>query len=125
MIDILRKTILAGVGASVVTVERIESLLDELVERGELSATEAKNAANRLAAEGKSEMKDMNKRLSSLFDEMLNRAHVATRDDLEALKQRVNALEVKVGITQKTVRAMKAETSTAEDGPKPAQAPKT
>ena len=124
MIDILRKTILAGVGASVVTVERIESLLDELVERGELSATEAKSAADRLASEGKSEMKDMNKRLSALFDEMLNRAHVATRDDLEALKQRVNALEVKVGTTQKTVRSIEKEVSAAEAGSKPSQSPK-
>ena len=37
MLDILKKTILAGIGATVTTKERVESVLEDLVEKGKIS----------------------------------------------------------------------------------------
>jgi polyhydroxyalkanoate synthesis regulator phasin len=93
MIDVLKKTVMAGLGATVVTAEKVEAALDDLVQRGRLSADEAKAAANRIAEESKAEYTEARTRLGDLFDEMLGRANVATKGDLKAIELRLVAIE--------------------------------
>jgi len=95
MIEMLKKTLLAGVGATVVTAEKVEGALSDLVERGRLSADEARAAANKVAEESKKEFEEARSSLSELFDEMLERANVASKRDLDKLEARLKALEAR------------------------------
>ena len=45
MIEVIKKAILAGVGAAALTKEKAEEVLGDLVEKGKLSASDAKEAA--------------------------------------------------------------------------------
>ena len=58
MIETIKKTVLAGIGAAAVTTEKAEKALNELVEKGKLSANDAKEAAKKIADEGKGDGAD-------------------------------------------------------------------
>ncbi len=93
MIDLIKKTILAGIGASVVTKEALEKQLNELVERGKLSTEDACKARDEILKEGKKEFEDSRERLAKEVDDLLAKAHFATQKDLKALETRLAAVE--------------------------------
>lgn len=96
MIDALRKTFLAGLGATVVTAEKVESVLADLVQRGRLSADEAREVAAKIASESKQEFTDARSNLGSLCDEVLGRANVAKKSDLAVIEARLAGIEAAV-----------------------------
>jgi len=96
MIDLLKKTLLAGVGATVITKERLEAALNELVDKGKLTADDVRSAADKIMNEGKTEYEEARHSLQELFDDLLARANVAKNKDLAALRARVEHLEKQV-----------------------------
>ncbi len=95
MIDLLKKTVLAGIGATVVTAEFIEKKLSEFVEKGQITRQEAAEMAAKIAEEGKKEFAQARQELAVTLDEWLAKARLARQSDLEALAARVAALEQK------------------------------
>lgn len=93
MIELVKKSMLAGVGLAVVTKEKVLESLDELVERGKLTREEAAEMSDRIVQEGKAETEKARSEASKLFNELLHRANVVTKDQYEALAARVTALE--------------------------------
>lgn len=55
MINAIKKTLLAGLGAAVVTKEKVEAGLEELVSQGKLSAADARAFARKVTREGRRE----------------------------------------------------------------------
>jgi polyhydroxyalkanoate synthesis regulator phasin len=96
MIEALKKTLYAGLGATVVTSEKIEASLQELVEKGKLSAAEAQETARKISENSKKEFEEAQSSLKSIFDELLEKAHLARKEDLDALAKRLTSLEKKV-----------------------------
>ena len=93
MLDIIKKTILAGVGATVTTKEKVECVLNDLVEKGKISSEEAKQMADKIVADGRREFEDAKESLGASFEEMLHKANLVTRSELDALEERVSKLE--------------------------------
>lgn len=93
MLDLVKKTMFAGIGVAVVTRDKVLESLDELVERGKLSKDEAVAMSDKILEEGQAETEKARVEASKLFNEMLNRANVVTKDQYEALAARVTALE--------------------------------
>jgi polyhydroxyalkanoate synthesis regulator phasin len=96
MIDLIKKTMLAGIGATVVTKEKVEAALQDFVKQGKVSAEEARTVAARLAEEGRKEWESTSKDLGERIRELLAKADYARRLEVTALEQRVKALEEKV-----------------------------
>jgi polyhydroxyalkanoate synthesis regulator phasin len=94
MIDVIKKTLLAGVGAAVVTKEKIEAALEPLVQQGKVSATEAKATAEKLAADGRREFESMSAEVNEKLKDFFARQDRTTQDRIAALEARVAALEV-------------------------------
>lgn len=101
MIDALKRTLYAGLGATVVTTEKIESALQELVEKGKLSADEARETAKKISEDSKKEFEEAQSSLKSLFDELLEKSPVAWKKDLESMGKRLDALEKQVADLEK------------------------
>jgi polyhydroxyalkanoate synthesis regulator phasin len=93
MLDALKHTLYAGLGATVVTVEKIEAGLQDLVERGKISADEAKETARKISEESKKEFKDARSSLESMFDDLLAKAPVARSKDITAINKRLDKIE--------------------------------
>lgn len=95
MIDLFKKTVLAGIGATVVTAEFIEKRLSEFVEKGKITRQEAAEMASKIAEEGKKEFEQARAELGDTLDEWMKKARLARQSDVEALAARVAALEQK------------------------------
>lgn len=93
MKDLLKRTILAGIGATVVTKEALEKVLGELVEKGRISAQEANQMAEKISEEGRREFERTRQDLSDWMEEWMKKAPLVRREELTALAARVQALE--------------------------------
>ena len=96
MIDLLKQTLLAGIGAGVVTAEKVEDILQDLDKKGKLSAEDAQATAAKIAEDGKEEFNKSKNTLTNLFEEMLTKANLAKNSDLQKLEARIAALEAQL-----------------------------
>jgi polyhydroxyalkanoate synthesis regulator phasin len=95
MLEGIKKTIQASIGAVVLTRERVLKTLDRLVEEGKLSTEEAERLADRLIRDGKREFKGLEDKIVSLLQKGLRNLDIVSREDFENLKRRVETLEKK------------------------------
>ena len=93
MIDVIKKTLLAGVGAAIITKEKAEVLLKDLVEKGKVSAGEASELATKIADEGRKEFETSSKELTEKVKTLVEKADYARRSEVKALEERVRLLE--------------------------------
>lgn len=93
MIDVIKRTLLAGVGAAVVTKEKIESSLEEFVRQGKVSSEEARKMAQKISEEGRHEFEEASRTLGERIRELLNRSDEQTRARLAVLEARIQILE--------------------------------
>jgi polyhydroxyalkanoate synthesis regulator phasin len=96
MIDLIKKTVLAGIGATVLTKEKIESVMQDLVKQGKVSTDEAKVLAAKLAEEGRKEWETTSKDLTERIRELLDKAGYARQTEVAQLERRIQLLEEKV-----------------------------
>lgn len=96
MIDLFKKTMLAGVGAAVVTKDKVEQALNDFVKEGKVSAGDARVMADKIAEQGRKEFDDLCGKLASRFKESTAQADDAAQARLAALELRVRVLEEKL-----------------------------
>jgi polyhydroxyalkanoate synthesis regulator phasin len=93
MIDSIKKTLLAGVGAAVITKEKVESVLGELVQQGKLTSAEARQMAEKLAEQGRQEFDTLSHELNEKLREKISGGESRLQAKIDALEARVAALE--------------------------------
>lgn len=93
MIELVKKSMLAGLGLAVVTKDKVLESLHELVEKGNLSKEEATAMSEKIVAAGEAETEKAKVEASQLFNQLLHRANVVTKDQHDALAARVTDLE--------------------------------
>ena len=96
MIDVIKRTMLAGVGAAVITKEKAEAAFSDWVQKGKISADEAKTMASKLADDGKVEYERTSAEVRQTVRELLDKAGVGQKDRIDALEKRLLALEIEV-----------------------------
>lgn len=96
MFDLIKKTLLAGVGAAVITKEKIESTLEDMVRQGKVSATDAKIMAEKLADQGRREFDDLAGELNTKLKGALDRRDHDTTERLQSLETRLAVIEQKL-----------------------------
>ena len=96
MIDTIKKALLAGVGAAVITKERAESALGDLVKQGKISTGDARIMAEKIVEQGRREFDEMGGRLNEKFHELVNTADSNAQSRINALEDRVRQLEEKL-----------------------------
>ncbi len=93
MIDSIKKTMLAGIGAAIITKDKVESALSEFVDQGKVTAADAKSMAEKVAEDGRKEFDQVSDQMNGKIKEMLSKLNADTRDEITALEARVTALE--------------------------------
>lgn len=93
MIELIKKTMLAGVGLAVVTKDKVLESFDELVESGKLTKEEAVQMSDKIIQEGKEQTEKARTEAGKLFTDMLQKANLVTKDQYDALAARVTELE--------------------------------
>jgi polyhydroxyalkanoate synthesis regulator phasin len=93
MIDVLKKTLLAGVGLTLMTKDKVEELARELAKSANLSADKGQEFVNEAVARAKKGREEFDALVQRTVNEALKRANVPTRDDLARLDARLEKLE--------------------------------
>ncbi|HZZ18601.1 MAG TPA: hypothetical protein VFE25_04495 [Opitutaceae bacterium] len=105
MIESLRKTIIAGLGAAAISTDKAFDNLEDLVKQGKINATDARAAAERIAKEGRREFDKASAKVSDKVREFVAYTDGEYKKRLDALERRVGTLETK---SAKKVRHRKA-----------------
>ncbi|HHW61596.1 MAG TPA: hypothetical protein GX404_06795 [Syntrophomonadaceae bacterium] len=92
----LDKMITMGFGAMALTRERAEKLMDEMVERGEISKEEAKKSMDDLLQKGEEQKSEIRSMIREEMDKWRNEFGVVNKTELESLEARIKDLESKI-----------------------------
>ena len=91
-----KQAIFVGLGWIEKSQERIEELVEELVERGQLTRKEAARFIKQVAAQARGEKEEFRKVVHEMLRDAFTSAGVATRDDLAGLESRLENIEKKI-----------------------------
>lgn len=93
MLDFLKRTIWIGAGLAVMTAEKIEEMVKEIVNRGHISEKEGKELIDDLIEKSRKAKKDLGERVENAVRETLQRLKIPSRGEVDGLKERIEELE--------------------------------
>lgn len=92
MVDALRRALLAGFGVQ----EKVKELIDELVEKGELSKSEGAKLVREWSDKAEKSTSELNKTLSEVINKTLERMNLPSKDDLDRLDKKMHSLSSRI-----------------------------
>ncbi len=96
MLIIFKELLYAGIGLAAMTREKAEEVVTELIKKGELSADEGKDVLNNLLDRMQEERKKMLVKLQEQTENIISSMDLVKKEELEAVKQRVEELEKQI-----------------------------
>ncbi|AST98692.1 hypothetical protein CHH78_07545 [Shouchella clausii] len=93
MKDLLNNMYSLGVGAAAASKEQIEKTVNDLVQRGEVKRSESNQLIDDLLAKGQKAQENMENMIQERTKQFLSSMDVPTKEEVDALKARVAALE--------------------------------
>lgn len=103
LVNMVRRVLLAGVGAAALTTDEIQDFLNRLVERGELAEKDARKLMNDVVARRDGAEKRVEQSVESAssvvedqIEKILARLNVPNKGDIEELSKKIATLSQKV-----------------------------
>lgn len=96
MTDYLRKGFLLGLGAAISGKEKLESKLNELVSKNEISQDQAKQMMNEFIEKGEQKAEEWSQKQDDEKRKATEELGFATKQDIAALNARITELESKL-----------------------------
>ena len=93
MFDLLKKTMLTGIGIASMTKDKIEELGKKISEESKLTAEEGKKMVNDLLKQSEKAREDLENQVQKLVKIALEKLDIPTREDLNRLEKRIKKLE--------------------------------
>ena len=86
--DELKKVLLAGIGLTSMTLEKADSFVKELVEKGRLTVEEGKELQSELKRKSEDELKELTDKINT----KTNGVQYATKEDVSRLEEKLDTL---------------------------------
>ena len=102
MTELLRRMFLATIGAAVIAQEEIETLVNKLVERGEIAEKDGKKLINEAMEKRKSKTVSVGDEIGKSVENVLNKMNIPSKADVDVLSQKIAALSKKIDDLKKT-----------------------
>ena len=93
MYDLIRKGVLTGIGMALKTWDEVEVIAKELEKKGEVPREEGKTFLKDLEKRYSEAQTKLEKRVEKSVNEFLKRADIVTGDELKGLKQEIRELK--------------------------------
>jgi polyhydroxyalkanoate synthesis regulator phasin len=90
--DIIKKAMLAGLGAQ----EKAKEFVEELVKAGELSKNEGATLVKEWASKAEESTKDMDHKVKDTIAAAFEKLNLATRDDMERLEKKIQGMSARL-----------------------------
>ncbi len=102
MIDLIKKALYTGVGMAVLTKEKAEELVKELTQQAKLSEQEGKELFDSLLKQSEQARTDFQAKVDDAVLSVVKRLNLASKDEVDSLRTKVDELSAKVGQGQGT-----------------------
>lgn len=96
MRESVRKLGLIGAGLWAITEDKVNDLVKELVDKGDISKEEGKKAVQDMLEERKKQKLDLEKKISEKIQESISKTDIFTKKDMHELESRIKTLEEEI-----------------------------
>ena len=96
MKESFRKLGLIGAGLWAMTEEKIDDVVKDLVDKGDISKEEGKKAVQDLLEESKKQKADIEKKVSEKIQDAISKKDIFSRKDMIGLESRIKDLEEEI-----------------------------
>ncbi|MCY9662736.1 polyhydroxyalkanoate synthesis regulator [Paenibacillus chondroitinus] len=96
MNDLIKNAVSLGLGLTIVTKEKLETYVKELVVKGEVAPEESKALVAKLIKKGEEQQDALKEIVRVQLQKLLVDLHLATEEDIKRLEQRIDQLEHKL-----------------------------
>jgi len=117
MENIIKKVLYTGVGIVASATERLQHVMNDLVERGKISEDEGKKVVEDVVKNSEHKREEYEGRFRKIIDGALAKINLPRGDVYEKLEKRIKSLEVKVGLLAKEIEAQKDKSKPATTAP--------
>lgn len=100
MIDLIKKTMMAGIGLALKTRDEVEELAKDLSKKGSLSEQEGKRFLDELLKRYDEARDKLEDRVEETVKKFLKKADIVTGEELKALKKEIR--ELKKALSEQT-----------------------
>ena len=101
MLDLIRKGLMAGLGAVVLTTEKIQESVKKLVEEGKISTEEGEKLAQELVQSGERQWEEITAKMADTSKKWSESTESVRRKEFEELKERLEQLEQRLAAMEK------------------------
>ena len=92
MIELLDKAFNLGLGAVIMTKEKAEKMVNELIKKGELRQEEAKKMVQELVSRGEQNRRELRDEIRTAVRETLSEMNVVFKSDIDQLEGEIELL---------------------------------
>ena len=96
LIEMIKKSFLASLGAAVVTKEKVEEATKRWVEEGKISRDEAEKLAQDLVESGKQQWDEIQEKMTETVRKGLDTFDIGSKKEFQELQARVEELEKRI-----------------------------
>lgn len=96
MKESIRKLGLIGAGLWAITEDRVNDIVKELVDKGDINKEEGKKVVQDMLEERKKQKLDLEKKISEKIQESISKADMFTKKDMHELESRIQTLEEEI-----------------------------
>jgi polyhydroxyalkanoate synthesis regulator phasin len=94
--EMLRRVMLATIGAVAIAQEELEAFVNRLVERGEIAEQDGKKLVTEMKEKRKSKTAKVEDEVSKNLEGVLKRMNIPSKADVDALSQKISTLSKKI-----------------------------
>lgn len=93
MNDLLNKAFALGFGLTAMSKEKLETYVNELVNKGENASADAKEWVSKLVQKGEEERSQLSGMIREQMQQVLKEYPLATKEDIERLEMRIQQMQ--------------------------------
>jgi polyhydroxyalkanoate synthesis regulator phasin len=102
MLNIIKKSMLTGIGLALIAKDEVEDLAKELVNKGKMSETEGTKFLADLQSRYDETQKRLEEKVQQAVKDFMKKADVVTGDELKGLKKEIRDLKKAIGKAEDT-----------------------
>jgi len=96
MKELVKKAFYLGVGAAVVTKDKVEEFVDELIRKGEASQSEKGKLIDEFMEKAKAREKELTEKVKTMVQKNIGELKLPSKKEIEELKKKVDELEKQI-----------------------------
>ncbi len=97
MLNIVKKSMLTGIGLALIAKDEVEDLAKELVNKGKMSENEGTKFLEELQKRYDETQKKLEEKVQRAVKDFMKKADVVTGDELKGLKKEIRELKKAIG----------------------------